>query len=126
MQHHVEVRCRVSMSRLVEDALVHNPCPAKHQQNSTCEQPPMTDHRTHPLIEANSEDDEQQTGDNKIGVQNPAIRSNSQVAYHVMNWRVARTQEASQSEYQYTKYRADYSYKRYESRGDPPFPNPTG
>jgi hypothetical protein len=38
MQHHVEVRCRISISRLMEDALVHDPCPAKSQQDSTCEQ----------------------------------------------------------------------------------------
>ena len=124
MQHHVEVRCLVSMNRLVENALVHNPYPAKHQQNSTCEQPPTTDHRTHTLVEANGKDDKHQTGDNKVDVQNPATRSNSQVAYHVMNWRVARMQKAGQCEYQYTKYRADYSYKRYESRWDPPFPYP--
>jgi hypothetical protein len=69
MQHHVEVRCRIPMSRLMEYALVHDPCPAKHQQDSTCEQPLTTDHRTHPLVEANGENDEQQTRGNKIRVQ---------------------------------------------------------
>ncbi|HYL42192.1 MAG TPA: hypothetical protein VEU97_02300, partial [Ktedonobacteraceae bacterium] len=108
----------------MEDTLVHDPCPAKAQQNCTCEQPSTTDYWTHSLVEANSKDDEQQTGDHKIRVQNPAIRSNSQVAYHMMNWRVAWMQEACQGEYQCTKYGTDYSYKRYESRGDDPFPSP--
>ncbi len=126
MQYHVEVRCRVSMSRLMEDALIHYPCTAQHEQDGTHEQPPTADHRTHPLVETDGEDDEQQTGDNKIGIQNPAARSYSQVANYMIDRRVAWTQEASQGEYQYTEYRADYSYKRYESRWDAPFPPPMG
>lgn len=109
MQQHVKVCSRLVESRLMEDALIHDPCPAQHQQERTCQQPPLTDERAHPLVETNGEDDRQQAGDNQVRVQNPAARSHSQVADRLMNWRVAWAQQASQGKDQDTKDGADNS-----------------
>jgi hypothetical protein len=75
------------------------------------------------LIEADDVEHAQKAKDCKISVQNPCILSYTEIADHLLDGRVAWTQEAINDEYKHKKDGTDYSSKYKESCKVAPSPS---
>ncbi len=83
-----------------EKAIVHYPCSSEEEERGTGNQPPPTDRVAHRLRETDGEEHDQKTRDHQIAIQQPGVLPHAEIADHLIEGRVARTQEAIKGDHE--------------------------